>query len=513
MAKRTQKDEIRELAENDLWVFATLTNPMIVFGDIHKKLFYWWMELEERGVMNSGVLLPRDHLKSRCSAIYAAWKITRNPAATILYVSATSALAEKQLKSIKDVITSDVYRRYWPEMVNIEEGKREMWNNSEICVDHPTRKKERVRDSSVFAAGLTTNITGFHASDVFLDDIVVPNNAYTEEGRETVRKQYSQLASIETAGASEVVVGTRYHPLDIYQDLMDMTEEEFDDDMEIIGHKHVYEFMVKTVEEDGEFLWPKQARRTDGKMFGFDARELARKKAKYLDVSQFYAQYYQETNHASENRLDFTNFQYYDPKHLRQYEGDWFFQDKKLNVYAAIDFAFSLSSKADYTAIVVIGIDEDGYIYLLDIDRFRANKVKQYFEHLMALYNHWEFRKLRAEVSVAQSVIVNDLKDLVIQSGARFSIDQSRPIKDKEERIASILEHRYENGSVLHFKGGYVPMLEEELVKVRPAHDDIKDSLASAVEIAVKPVKRRLMRENNDNNVIYHPRFGGVAHV
>lgn len=503
-------DEIRQAAENDLRFFAQLVNPLRVYGDIHFDLFEFWMDRMKTDSDNTLALIPRDHQKSHCAAVKAAWLITRDPSKTILYVSATAALAEKQLKAIKDILTSDVYRRYWPDMINKEEGKREKWTNTEISVDHPIRRRESVRDSSVFAAGLTTNITGFHATDVFLDDMVVPNNAYTEEGRETVRKQYSQLASIETTGASETIVGTRYHPNDIYADVMEMSEPIFDDDMEIVGHRAVYDTFIRVVETDGEFLWPKQYRGRDGKPFGFDAKELARKKAKYLDATQFYAQYYQETNHSSENRLSWENFQYYDKSNLQQYEGDWFIKDKKLNVYAAIDFAFSLSKKADYSTIVVIGIDEDGYIYVLDIDRFKTDKIKEYFNHLMALYHRWEFRKLRAETTVAQAVIVNDLKSLVIETGARFSIDQHKPVKEKEERIASILEHRYENLSIFHYKGGFTPMLEEELVKVRPAHDDIKDSLASAVEIAVKPVKRRLIEKSSENDAIFHIRFGGV---
>jgi hypothetical protein len=51
-------------------------------------------------------------------------------------------------------------------------------------------------------------------------------------------------------------------------------------------------------------------------------------------------------------------------------------------------------------------------------------------------------------------------------------------------------------------------MLEEELVLARPAHDDLKDALAAAVEIAVPPKARKESRTRK-NNIISHPRFGG----
>jgi phage terminase large subunit-like protein len=505
-------DDIRKRAEADLLFFARLVNPQRVYGEVHEQVFKWWMKSEKQDIHNTGLLLPRDHQKSHCAAVKAAWILTRDPTKTILYVSATSALAEKQLKSIKDILTSDVYRRYWPDMIHVDEGKREKWTNTEISVDHPSRREEAVRDSSVFAAGLTTNITGFHATDVFLDDVVVPGNAYTEEGRGRVESQYSQLASIETTGATETVVGTRYHPLDLYQQLIDMKEPIFDEEGDIIGETPVYRFKIEVVEVDGKFLWPKEFRGKDGKPFGFDFRELARKKAKYLDTTQFYAQYYQEPNNPESNRLDASKFQYYDPVHVKQRNGRWYYKDAPLNTYAAIDFAFSLSKTADFTAIVVVGIDKDGYIYVLDIDRFKTDKIAEYFEHVLRMHSKWEFKKLRAEVTVAQSMIASDLKDRIRAEGMALAIEEFRPTRHqgtKEERIAAVLEPRYENMTILHARGGYTPMLEEELLLARPAHDDIKDCLASVVEIAKPPKKVR--NHKRENNVIYHSRFGGVA--
>lgn len=504
--------EIRELAESDLFMFARLVNPHRVYGECHKRLFYWWMEQETHGNSHTLVLWPRDHQKSHCAAVYAAWCITRDPTATVLYVSATAALAEKQLKAIKDILTSDKHRLYWPEMIYPDEGKREKWTSTEICVDHPKRRQEGVRDSTVFAAGLTTNVTGFHASHVFLDDIVVPGNAYTNEGRSKVQALYSQLASVETTGAKETCVGTRYHPLDIYKDMMEMNEPEFDDAGEVIGKKNVYEISVEVVEKSGVFLWPKEFRAKDGKPFGFDNKELGRKKAKYLDQTQFYAQYYQEPNDPESHRLDYSRFQYYPKEQLKVLAGGVQYRGEYLNVYASIDFAYTTSKKADYSAIVVIGMAPNGHVYVLDIDRFKVNNIDGYYQHILDMHSKWSFKKLRAEVTAAQSIIVRDLKDRASQEGLPITIEDHNPTRHngaKEERIAAVLEPRYMNGTIWHFRGGYTPMLEEELVLARPPHDDIKDALAAAVEIARAP----LVRRNHDvmPSREFHPRFGGVT--
>ena len=203
-------EQIRESADLDLDVFIKLVAPHLLLGDVHRELIQWWSRSEAKN--NQLVLLPRGHLKSKLIAYRTAWWITKYPETTILYVSATADLAEKQLYAIKQIIDSPIYRRYWPDMINPEEGKREKWAVAEIAVDHSKRNLEGIRDATCKAVCLTSNTTGFHADVVVLDDIVVPGNAYTEEGRDKVASAYSQLASIENPGALEWVVGTRYHP-------------------------------------------------------------------------------------------------------------------------------------------------------------------------------------------------------------------------------------------------------------------------------------------------------------
>jgi hypothetical protein len=511
MAKITI-DQIRTAAESDLLFFIKLVAPQILLGHVHEDIIHWWTRDDAKDFQL--VLLPRGHMKSKLIAFRAAWEITRHPEVTLLYVSATADLAEKQLYAIKQILDSPIYRRYWPEMLNPEEGKREKWSVAEICVDHPKRQTEGIRDSTVKAVGLTSNTTGFHADIIVMDDMVVPGNAYTEEGREKVAAAYSQFSSILNPGGREWAVGTRYHPRDIYQTMMDMKAELFDDSGELLDEINIYEIYQAVVETDGQFLWPKQQRK-DGKYFGFDKNELAKIKGKYIDTTQFYAQYYNDPNSAESAPIDKNKFQYYDSKHLMNKEGDWYFKERKLAVFAAIDFAFSLSKKADYTALVVIGVDYEGNIYVLDIDRFKTDRIVEYFNHIIAAYNRWGFRKIRAEVTVAQQQIVNELKENYIKSaGIPLKVDEKRPSRhegDKAERIGAVLEPRYDNLAVWHFRGGHCQSLEEELVRKRPSHDDIKDALANAIEIMSVP-KKRSNNNTYNSNVIFSSRFGGVSH-
>ena len=164
---------------------------------------------------------------------------------------------------------------------------------------------------------------------------------------------------------------------------------------------------------------------------------------------------------------------------------------------------------------VVIGIDEEGYIYILDIDCFKSDKISEYFERIAQLHSKWEFKKLRAEVTVAQQIIVNDIKDYIRKEGMKLSVEEYRPSRSegsKEERIAATLEHRYDNQAVWHFKGGYTPVLEEELVLARPPHDDLKDALASAIAISIKPKQTRTSKDVFGIQTLNtNKRFGGIS--
>jgi hypothetical protein len=512
MAK-SRKETARFLAEQNLEYFIKLVQPKRILGQCHKELIQWWTRQDAGS--HQLVLLPRDHQKSAMVAFRVAWEITKNPAIRVLYISATSKLAIKQLKFIKDILTSDNYRFYWPEMVHEKEAEREKWSETEISVDHPKRKEDNIRDATIFTAGLTTTITGLHCDIAVLDDVVVEDNANTDEGRDRVATQVSYLASITGTDARVWAVGTRYHPLDLYNDLMKQVVVTYNDEGEEDSSYSLWEVHEKVVEDRGDgtgnFLWPRQQAK-DGRWFGFDNKELAKKKAQYTNIGKFKAQYYNDPNDYGTSPIQRSMFQYYNKAHIKLHNGYVYFKDTKLNVFAAMDFAYSLSKRADYTCIVVVGVDAKHNYYILDIDRFKTNLISEYFAHLLPLYEKWGFRKIRLEITAAQAMIATDLKENYIKThGLALAIDEHSPkMKAKEERIEAVLQSKYANKQIWHYVGGNCELLEEELLLQKPPHDDLKDCLAACVEVAIPPARTSTYKNTIAQEGYYHPRFGGV---
>jgi hypothetical protein len=513
-----KRDELKVAAEADLEVFIQLVHPLRLLGSVHKEVIRWWSR--DTAKSHQLLLLPRDHMKSALTAYRVAWTITRRPDVRILYLSSTANLATKQLKFIKDILTSDIYRKYWPEMVNVEEGRREKWTETEISIDHPLRAKEAVRDPTIFTGGMTTAMVGLHCDVAVLDDTVTGQNAFTSDGREKVKQQYSLLASIEAAEAEQWVAGTRYFPTDLYNDMLEMNIEEFNEGGDLVRSEPLYETFERQVEDmgdgTGEFLWPRQ-QRFDGKYFGFNRSILSTKRAQYLDSAQFRAQYYNNPNDPENAPVDSDTFQYYDKSFLDQIQGQWFYKTERLNVFASIDFAFSLGKRSDFTCLLVVGVDSSSNFYVLDIARFKTTKISEYFRYILAAHTKWGFRKIRAEVTAGQKVIVKDLKDNYIRvHGLSLAVEEFKPTRymgSKAERVGNILEPRYSNGQIWHYRGGNCQVLEEELVMSKPPHDDVKDALATCIDMCVPPSRMvsRMRQARVNINRTFHPRFGGFG--
>ena len=205
----------------------------------------------------------------------------------------------------------------------------------------------------------------------------------------------------------------------------------------------------------------------------------------------------------------------YDSNYLYRRDRTWYFQRERLNVVASVDFAYSTAKRADFTSIVVIGVDGMHNYYVLEIDRFKTDQISEYYKRILKLYDKWGFRKIRAEVSVAQQVIVKDLKDNYIRkNGLSLAVDEFRPSRwqgSKEERIMSTLEPKYANRQIWHYQGGNCQALEEELIYANPAHDDIKDALASAIDFSVAPLNMFNTGITKEHEFEFSKRFGGVA--
>ena len=509
-------EELRRHYLSDEFEFAKYLNPHYLYGDIHERVFHDMQEGHEKLLL----LLPRAHLKSHCVAVDTVFRITKDPTTTIVYLSAVETLAYVQIAAIKAMFESEEYRLLWPEMFHPEESKRDKWTTWAINVDHPLRKAHGIRDYSLIIRTNKGAATGLHCDHLVLDDIVIDENAYSEAGRSDVRRAVGKFVAIKNPGASTLAAGTRYHPSDVYGGFKEAVVPRFDPKGTLIGNFPDWKVVEYEVEKNGVFLWPKEKHPQTGKWYGFDQGVLASKKAEYDSLgehAQFYAQYYNEPNDPTSLRIDRSNFQYYSAARLKEIGGTWTYAGKPLLVFSACDLAWTdrLATGAyrrDFTAIAVIGVCWEGFIYVLDLEQFQTDKYDVYFERIDQLACKWGFRKIRVESNSAGTIVARELQNRVRQNGRSLVIDaKAKTSHDgkKAERYAAVLEPRYRAGTILHLKGGYSSVLEDQVIMPRPRHDDLKDALTEAIEISRVPGKRSINQPRDNKVVVISDRFGG----
>lgn len=194
--------------------------------------------------------------------------------------------------------------------------------------------------------------------------------------------------------------------------------------------------------------------------------------------------------------------------------GNWEIDGNVLHTFAAVDLAATIADTSDYTAFTVGGIeveDNQSNHYLMHAERIRTDKISTIFENILVLYEKYRFKKLRIEAVGGFRLVAQDLANRLYETGVRIPIDVYIPPNNegKVARVNGILEPLYQSGAVYHFRGGYAQTLEDELVSINPANDDLKDSWAMCCDLMTRPVQRK--QRKHHNVIQYHPRFGGIA--
>lgn len=488
---------LRNHFEASLYDFARYINPTYMYGTIHEKVFEWLQNNDE----NQLLLLPRGHLKSHCIAVWVVWMITKNPWTSVVYVSASDDLAKVQVYAIKNMLDSPEYSKLWPEMIHEEKHERDKWSQWAINVDHPTRQERRIRDFTLVVRTIKGTATGLHCDILVYDDVVTDRNAYTTGGREEVRSGVSSFTGVKNPGAITKAVGTRYHPQDIYNDWMEAELNVVGGDGAFTGETEPQWVVAEAVVEDagdgtGEYLWPRVKCPKTGMWYGFDIRVWATKQADYLSHgkgAQFWAQYYNEPNDPTAQRVGDDSFRYYERGLLTQSRGKWYYDGKALSVFAGMDLAFSDDTgKTDYSAIAVVGVDWEGFVYILEVMMYRTMDASLHYSNLMSLHDKWSIRKIKIETNNGGKLIDRQIKNMLRENGRSLNIVSVAKTKhdgNKLERYAMTLEPRYRQGVILHYKGGLIPTYEDQVKKVRPKNDDLKDAVTDAIEIMEIPTR------------------------
>jgi hypothetical protein len=162
-------------------------------------------------------LAPRGFGKSTVGDVdYCITRILRDPNIRIMIGSKTQTQAEAFLKEVRTHFeqNEDLIRIFgdW------KTSKDNVWNDREFTVNKRSIIK---KEATLTALGASGAVISKHFDVIIGDDLVGLENARTEKQRSNLKEWFysSLFPTLEPDGEIHIL-GTRYNPLDLYEDLI-----------------------------------------------------------------------------------------------------------------------------------------------------------------------------------------------------------------------------------------------------------------------------------------------------
>lgn len=449
-------DDVRAACRDSLWYLSTqvlgYTDWDVIHDDVEKML--------GRAATRKMLLLPRGHLKtSIITKGYVIKRILQNPNIRILIANQVWDKAREMLFEIKELLTE---KSMLAQLFGQFSSTR--WRDDEIVI---RQRSKALAAPTIATAGVESEMTSSHFDLILVDDVQGLMNCQTKEQRDKVKKFYRSLTALLDPGSEMIVLGTRWHHDDIYQEIID-TESQY------------YDVMVRQVVEDGKIIFPKKFNlQFDKKLKNWVHTMVPT--MDYIDFLRnslgpdFYSQYMNQPIDAETQLIKKDYFQYYSRPPERLFR------------CMAVDLAMTANRRADYTAIVVAGMTENRDIYVLDTIRGRWNNPSDIVNNIFQMYDKWHPTVTGMESMGFQKTIKIWLEQEMRQRKQSFYIKELKtpPTMIKTSRTKA-LEPWYRNKKVFHLQ--WMKDLENELLCMstdgyKGKHDDLIDTMAHLLDM------------------------------
>lgn len=433
-----QKKKRRERAQDDFEFFCTTYLPHYFSqpaAQFHRQLID--MALHYQRV---AVAAPRGHAKSTVmSFAYPLWAVLTGRKKFLCIFSASHALAGSFLSSIRE---------------ELEENAKIIGDFGDQRGGPPWSSRTlRLKDGQRLRAfGAGERFRGIknrqHRPDLIIcDDLEEDEAVESKPRREKLKAWYLKglVNTLDPAG-SIFVIGTILHEASLLSELLENEQYE--------------RRLWKAIQDDSTALWPER--------WSLTALEAMRAEIGALNFEQEYQQ-----NPAREGIFRREWIRYYDPAAIK---------GKRLDVYMAVDPAISKTTTADYSAIVVVGVDrETGDVYVLYVFRARLSVLDQIAKVFEVALRYKPLR-IGIETTAYQKALKQFIDERSKRERFYLPTEELKHDSDKVRRIMT-LSPLTEQG-VLNFTEAQVDLVDELLLFPRAAHDDQSDALEMSVSLA-----------------------------
>lgn len=236
------------LEHPDLFLAHYFKHRLLPFEHFHLHLI-WSMLVPNRALE----MFPAAHGKTTIgSELVPIYEVVRNPDMRIGVILKNEDDATAIGISIKSELEDNpaLIRDFGPFRPSKGSGKR--WTNTAIEVEH--RRLNHPRPSmQLYGSG--GNVFGHRTDHSICDDVVTDKNSMTDEQRRKLREWFNLgVATMPEEDDDRLtVIGTRFHPSDLYGDIIEMRHPETDEPL----YEYTYYDAIVDWDEQ-ETLWPQR---------------------------------------------------------------------------------------------------------------------------------------------------------------------------------------------------------------------------------------------------------------
>ena len=424
-------------------------------------------------------LAPRGHGKSTIGDVdFCITQVLRNPDIRIMIGSKTQTQASAFLKEI---------RTHFEQNVNLirifgdwKKSRDNVWNDKEFTVNRRTVIKKEATVSALGAAGA---VVSKHFDIIIGDDLVGFENARTEAQRKVLKEWfYSSLYPTLEPDGEIHILGTRYSPMDLYEDLIKSKNYKVNVQQAI------------TVKDGQEYsLWESK--------FSLEKLRSIREEAGLI----IFNMQYQNNTELAKGKI----FKYKYFKHFEEYDIDYDLNRVRVKVldsqgvpywipvriYMGADLAISEdeTSNNDYFVLTVIGVDKNKNVYVLDYLKERLtfnaqlNAILDYGKNKFPMVERIGVETVQYQKSLAQEI-------------RRLSLLPVINIQTSKDKVTRAMRRSalFENGKVW-FRIGMDDLEECLLLFPEVDHDDLFDGLDFALTVADQGNSVRVLNREDFN--------------
>ena len=451
--------KFREKAEGSFWFF--LKEVMMPGASdvevLHEPFHRPVAELLEQHC-DAMFLLPRGTLKSTViSVAYPLWIVLKWPNTRVLLISETLGQSKGFIaEQVRHVRQNRLLRFLFPELVTKEDFCKETnWTTP--------AKTGFTKEASVECTSADAAIISRHYNVIISDDLVGPGNSHSVVGLSQASEcwNFAQALLVNSnpgeAPKHTILVGTRWHYADLYSKVIgeDPTKGAsrptivrgcFEDDAQTIPSCPTMLPLTKIADH-----------RRDMTTGAFSAQ--------YLNKPMSEADQIFKIQDIASGFYDVVD-------------------EELLTKVICVDPAESVLDSADYTGIVVVGVDAAGHVYLLHCIGRRMHPSELY-NHLYELDEKYNPLFIAIEKNGIGKRIIEGLHEEAKVRNHFLNVREIEHSAKKEHRIIACLEPVVK-GHRLHVKKEDHFVMVDQLQRFPlAAHDDLIDALAMSCERSV----------------------------